>query len=96
MAVYIIAQLNFVDKSRYDRYKARFLDVLRKFKGTLLVADEHPVIIEGEWRRDKIVIMSFPDQAAAEEFSTSRDYQDIAVDRKAGANAVVIMARGLY
>jgi uncharacterized protein (DUF1330 family) len=96
VTVYIIAQLNFVDKSRYNTYKARFPDVLRKFKGTLLVADEHPVIMEGDWHRDKIVIMSFPDQAAAEEFSTSRDYEDIAHDRKAGANAVVIMARGLY
>jgi uncharacterized protein (DUF1330 family) len=30
----------------------------------LLSADEHPLALEGEWDRDKLVLMSFPDVAA--------------------------------
>ncbi len=87
MSVYIIAQLKFTRRELYDRYQSRFMDVFRKFKGKLLVADAHPVVLEGEWPRDKVVIM--------EEFQTSPEYQEISVDRKAGAEAIVLTVRGL-
>jgi uncharacterized protein (DUF1330 family) len=95
MAVYIVAQLKFTRRELYDRYQSRFMGVFRKFKGKLLVADEHPVVLEGDWPRDKVVIMEFPDAAAAQEFQTSAEYQDISVDRKAGAEAIVLTVRGL-
>ena len=95
MTVYVIAQLKFTRRELYDRYQSRFMGVFRKFRGKLLVADEHPVVLEGEWPRDKIVIMEFPDAAAAEEVQTSPDYLEIAVDRKAGAEAIVLTVRGL-
>ena len=94
MTVYIIAQLKFTRRELYNRYQSRFADVFRKFRGKLLVADEHPVVVEGSWERDKVVIMEFPDEAAAQEFQTSPEYQEIAVDRKAGADAIVLMVRG--
>ena len=47
------------------------------------MADAHPVVLEGDWPRDKVVIMEFPDDAAAREFQNSPEYQDISVDRKA-------------
>ncbi len=94
MTVYIIAQLKFTRRELYDRYQSRFADVFRKFKGKVLVADEHPVVTEGNWGRDKVVILEFPDDAAAQEFQTSPEYQEIAVDRKAGADAIVLMVRG--
>ena len=95
MTVYIIAQLKFTRRELYNRYQSRFADVFRKFRGKLLVADEHPVVVEGSWERDKVVIMEFPDEAAAQEFQTSPEYQEIAVDRKAGAEAIVLTVRGL-
>ncbi len=65
VSVYIIAQLKFTQRERYDRYQSRFFGVFRNFKGKLLVADEHPVVLEGDWPRDKVVIMEFPDAEAA-------------------------------
>jgi len=94
MTVYIIAQLKFTRRELYNRYQSRFAGVFRKFKGRLLVADEHPVVMEGSWGRDKVVIMDSPDDAAAQEFQTSPEYQEIAVDRKAGADAIVLTVQG--
>lgn len=94
MTVYIVAQLKFTRRELYDRYQSRFADVFRKFKGKLLVADENPVVMEGNWERDKVVIMEFPDDAAAREFQTSPEYLAIAEDRKAGTDAVVLTVRG--
>jgi uncharacterized protein (DUF1330 family) len=94
MSVYIIAQLKFTHRERYNRYQARFLEVLRKFKGRLLVADEEPEVLEGPFERDKVVVLEFADHAAAKEFQESPEYAEIAADRRAGADAVVLMVRG--
>ena len=94
MTVYVIVQLKMTDRAAYDRYQARFFDVFRKFSGRLLSADEHPRVLEGDWGRDKLVLMSFPDEAAFQAWAGSPDYLEISKDRKAGAGAIVLLAKG--
>lgn len=62
---------------------------MKRFKGRLLAADESPVVLEGEWARDKVVLLWFPDGGSFREWAESPEYQEIARDRKAGADAVV-------
>lgn len=95
MSVYVIAQLKFTKEDLYRRYQARFFDVFKEFKGRLLVADEKPATLEGNWPHDKIVVMEFPDQAEAERFINSPAYQEISKDRIAGAETVSLLAKGL-
>lgn len=95
MTVYVMAQLKFTDRNAYDRYQARFFGVFSRFKGTLLAADESPQVVEGDWPRDKVVLMSFPDHAAYRAFAESPQYEEISRDRRAGADAVVLVVRGL-
>ena len=95
MTVYAIAELKFTDRAAYDRYQARFMEVFRRHPGTLLAADESPQVIEGQWDREKLVLMSFPDEAAFRGWAESPEYQDISKDRRAGADTVVLLARGL-
>ena len=52
MAVYIIAQLKFKDRDAYNRYQAKFFGVFKRFKGQVLAADEKPLRLEGEYRRE--------------------------------------------
>jgi uncharacterized protein (DUF1330 family) len=94
MPVYSIAQLKFTDIEAYRRYQKAFPAVFAKFNAKVLVADEAPRVLEGDWPRDKIVILEFPDEAEAIRFGFSPEYQAIAKDRKAGADAVVVMAKG--
>ena len=94
MTVYAIAQLKMTDRAAYDRYQARFFDVFKKYGGRLLAADEHPRVLEGAWPHDKLVMMSFPDEAAFFAFSDAPDYIDILRDRKAGAQATVLLVKG--
>ncbi len=94
MTVYAIAQLKMIDRAAYDRYQARFFDVFRKFNGRLLAADEAPLLLEGAWPFDKLVMMSFPDEAAFRAFSEDADYLEISEDRKAGAQATVLLVQG--
>ncbi|OMC15477.1 MULTISPECIES: DUF1330 domain-containing protein [unclassified Mycobacterium] len=95
MTVYAIAQLKFTDRAVYDRYQARFMEVFARHTGTLLAADESPKVAEGQWDREKVVLMSFPDEAAFHAFVQSPEYEDIAKDRRAGADTVVLLVQGL-
>lgn len=93
VTVYVIVQLKMTDRAAYDRYQARFFDVFRKFNGRLLSADEQPSVLERVWDRDKLVLMSFPDEAAFRAWSESSEYVEISRDRKAGAQATVLLAK---
>lgn len=95
MTVYAIAQLKFTDRAVYDRYQARFMEVFARHTGTLLAADESPKVAEGQWDREKVVLMSFPDEAEFHAFVQSPEYGDIAKDRRAGADTVVLLVQGL-
>ncbi|HLW51596.1 MAG TPA: DUF1330 domain-containing protein [Candidatus Angelobacter sp.] len=93
--VYAIAQLIITDRAAYGRYQQRFMGVMKKFKGRVLVNDEHPQVVEGSWDREKVVVLAFPDEPSFREWAESPEYTEIAKDRKAGANAVVLLVNGV-
>ncbi|MET7772187.1 DUF1330 domain-containing protein [Nocardia sp. NPDC005366] len=95
MTVYVLAQLKFTDRVAYDRYQARFFDVFTRYSGTLLAADEAPRVLEGATDREKVVLMSFPDEAAVTAWAESAEYREISKDRHAGADTVTLLVHGL-
>jgi uncharacterized protein (DUF1330 family) len=95
MTVYVIAQVKFTREECYRRYQSRFAAVFRAFNGRLLAADEKPKVLDGEWTRDKVVIMEFPDEAEAMRFLESPSYQEISKDRIAGASVLSLLVKGL-
>ena len=95
MSAYVLAQLTIHDRTRYDRYVARFMDVLQHFAGRPLAADESPEVLEGTWPHQKVVLIEFKDKAEAMRWATSPEYREIAVDREASTVATVLLVRGL-
>ena len=95
MSVYVIAQLFITDRAAYGRYQERFIGVLKRFNGRLLAADERPLVLEGTWQGDKVVLLCFPGEVDFCEWAESAEYQEIARDRKAGASATVLLVHGI-
>ena len=95
MTVYAIAQLSIHDRARYQRYVAVFMPVLTKYGGQLLAADEHPEVTEGQWDRDKVVLLAFPDREAFMTWATSPEYREISADRLAAADTIGLLVRGM-
>ena len=95
MTVYAVAQLTITNRVTYQRYQERFMGVMRRFKGRVLAADENPQVVEGAWDRQKVVLLSFPDEESFWEWANSPDYQEIAQDRKAGADTVSLLVKGV-
>ncbi len=94
MSVYLVGRVMVTDRTRYERYAAAFDPVLRQYGGRLLAADEHPEALEGEWDGRKLVLLAFESREAALTWANSADYREIAQDRVAGADVIVVMAEG--
>jgi uncharacterized protein (DUF1330 family) len=95
MTVYAIAMFSITDRAVYGRYQAQFMGVLNRHKGKVLAADEHPVVVEGNWGRDKVVMLSFANEADFREFMDSPEYQDISKERRAATNGFIVLVRGV-
>ncbi len=95
MTYYAVAQINIHEPKAYSRYMVGFMPVLTQYGGTLLAADNAPVVAEGEWPYQKLVLIAFDDAAALGRSAGSPEYQAIAVDRKAGAAGVFLMIQGV-
>lgn len=95
MPVYVIAQLKIEDRPRYQRYVERFMPVLAAHGGRLLAADEAPAHEEGDWPYDKVILLSFPDEARFRAWAASPEYKRIARDRTAATTGPVILAHGI-
>jgi uncharacterized protein (DUF1330 family) len=95
MTHYAVAQINIHEPEAYGRYMAGFMPVLAQYGGTLLAADNAPVVAEGDWPYQKLVLIAFEDAPALGRWAGSPEYQAIAVDRKAGAAGVFLMVQGV-
>jgi len=95
MTVYVIAQVKFIKEEYYRRYQSRFAEVFKPFEGRLLVADEKPKVLDGEFTRDKVVVMEFPDEGEAMRFLDSPAYQEISRDRILGTETLSLLVKAL-
>ena len=93
MTVYAVVQVEIIDRTAYDRYQAKFWNVFKQFNGSLLVNDENPTLFEGDWSKDKMVLLSFPSEADFLAWAESPEYNDIVSDRRAGANVTILLSK---
>ena len=95
MPVYVVAQITITDRTRYEQYQAGFLPVFAKYRGELLAVDESPRVVEGEWPCTRTVLIKFPDDAEAERWYSSPEYQEIAKHRHAGGQTNAVLVTGI-
>jgi uncharacterized protein (DUF1330 family) len=80
---------------RHTTATLRVSGALKQFGGRVLASDEQPEIIEGRWDRVKIVLLSFSDATAFHGFFELAQYQEIAKDRKAGTDTLMLFVHGI-
>lgn len=95
--VFIIANLTPVDKAEYRIYEKGFFPLLKKHGGSFVTYDDNIKHLEGsDPRSGRIIIFSFPSEAAAETWYNDPDYQALSEHRRAGTNlASMTMVHGL-
>ena len=65
MSCYFIAQINIHDEQQYRQYEDGFDDIFAKYDGKVLLVDDSPILLEGNWPYARVVLIRFPDEREA-------------------------------
>jgi len=94
MPVYVIAQLNIHDRTRYAKYGSGFMDIFSKYDGRVLSVDEAAEVLEGDWNYMRTVLLEFPSEERANAWYHSSEYQSLAQHRFAASDANIVLIKG--
>jgi uncharacterized protein (DUF1330 family) len=90
---YIIFTEDIHDQDQIDAYAQKAVPTILQAGGQLLVVDDAPAPIEGDWHGTRTVVLEFPSVEAARSWYESAEYQEHAGLRHAAAdNKAAIVA----
>jgi uncharacterized protein (DUF1330 family) len=95
MSYYFIASIRIKDEQEYQKYIDHVDEVFQKFKGTYLVVDNSPMVLEGSWDYTRSVVIRFEAREDFDSWYSSEEYQTILKHRLAGAVCDTILVKGL-
>ena len=97
LPVFLLANLVIDDPARYRLYEKGFFPLLKRHGGALLTYDDAPRTLEGAAPpAGRLIILTFPSEAAVDAWYADPDYQAICEDRRAGSRlAFLTLVRGL-
>ena len=95
MAAYLLANLTVRDATAFEAYRQAVPAVIAKFGGRYLVRGGAVEAKEGEPGLNRVVILEFPDMAAARAFYGSEDYAPLLALRLSAADGTVALIEGL-
>ncbi len=91
MAAYVIVETDVTDPEQYERYKAAAADAVAAFGGRYLARGGELAVLEGDWQPPRLVVLEFPDLAAATRWYHSEQYRQ-ARDLRQGAARIRMVA----
>ena len=94
MSCYFIAQITIHDPETYKKYLNGFDEIFENYEGKVIMVDDAPSILEGEWNYTRIVMIRFPDETEARRWYESTEYQHLVRYRWQASDANVILATG--
>ncbi len=95
MSCYFVAQIQIKDINEYQKYLDSIDRVFLKFNGKYLAVDENPVVLEGNWHYDRVVIIEFPGEKDLKLWYESDEYQEIVQYRLKAAKCDTLFIKGL-
>ena len=94
MSVYVIASLTIKDLVRFEVYRRTVLPTMEKYSGRL-VAHGSPIVLEGAWSRERLIIGEFPSMERAQRWWGSPEYAEPKALRLATADSELVIVQGV-
>lgn len=94
MAAYLIVDIDVHDPDTYQTYIAQVPPLVARHGGTYLVRGGNPSTIEGDWAPSRVVVLQFPDEAAARAFNDDPDYAPVKAIRHRASTGNMILVQG--
>jgi uncharacterized protein (DUF1330 family) len=95
MAAYVIVQIDVHDPVTYERYKQLSGPSMKPFGGRFLVRGGEVETLEGSWQPRRLVVLEFPDAAAARTWWASAEYAEGKALRQASAHTEMLLVEGV-
>ena len=95
MPAYVIGDVREAwDAEALQEYRRRNTDAVAAHGGRFLIRGGEHELLEGEWDTLRIVVMEFPDTAAARAWWESADYEAIKPLRRGASKTNIILVDG--
>jgi len=75
MAAFLVSRVRITDASRFDAYRAASKPILESFGGEYVARCDKVEALDGDFPGGRVVLMRFPDTAAARAFWNSAEYR---------------------
>ena len=94
MSAYVIVNIAVGDAELYEEYKAKVPTFIRKYGGEYLARGGNTVVIEGDWKPQRLVVFRFPDMAAVQAMFDDPEYQPLKALRQRAAKSQIVAIEG--
>ena len=94
MSAFLVVDISVHDPEAYQAYAAAVPQFVAQHGGKYRVRGGNSEAIEGDWQPERVVVVEFPDAAAARAFVEDPDYQPVAAIRHAAATTRMVLVEG--
>jgi uncharacterized protein (DUF1330 family) len=94
MAAYVIADVTVKNPEVYAEYRSQVLATVAKYGGRFLVRGGASDVLEGDWRPGRVVVIEFPDMAAAKAWYGSAEYGPLVKLRQSASTGSLLLIEG--
>jgi uncharacterized protein (DUF1330 family) len=95
MPAYVIVQVEILDPTVYERYKALAPESIGAYGGRYVARGGRAEVLEGEWEPRRVVILEFESVERARAWLTSPEYREARGMRHRSARTQMIVVEGL-
>lgn len=95
MPAYFVVNITVRDPAKFEAYRAAVPAVIAKFGGRYLVRGGKVEPMEGDPGLDRVVILEFPDAAAARAFYRSEEYAPLLALRLSASEGTMALVEGV-
>ncbi len=96
MSAYVIVDTSILDHEAYEGYKALAAPLVERFGGAYRVRGGQMEVVEDDlWSPTRLVVVEFPDMAAARAFLESEEYRPVVAIRHANARCTTVVVDGV-
>ena len=95
MTIYLISDITVRDAKAFEAYRNRAAPSIAKFGGRYLVRGGAVTVLEGSHHPTMLVVVEFPDRAAAEAWYASAEYGEALKFRDEGLSRSLVLVDGI-
>jgi len=83
------------DPELYEEYRAKVPPFVQKYGGEFLARGGNVVVMEGDWKPQRLIIFRFPDMASAQGLLDDPEYQPLKALRQRATKTQIVAVEGI-